>query len=63
MARSEYLRCLQVHLENAHAELLAASRLERADEVASDEFIAERIRLAEAEIAELRRLVAWKRFE
>jgi hypothetical protein len=61
MTRSEGLRRLQAHLESAQEELLGASGLELAEEAASDEFIAERIRLVLAEIGQLSRLVAWKR--
>jgi len=59
--RAEHLGRILAHLDGCHAELLAASQVELDDDVAADEFIAERIRLALAEVAELSRLVAWKR--
>jgi hypothetical protein len=58
--RAEDLARILVHLDGCHAELLAASQVELGNAMA-DEFIAERIRLALAEVAELSRLVAWKR--
>jgi hypothetical protein len=61
LLRAEHLGRILTHLDGCHAELLAASQVELDDDVAADEFIAERIRLALAEIAELSRLVAWKR--
>jgi hypothetical protein len=61
LARAEGLKRIAAHLENCRTELLAAGQVEFADEVASDEFIVERMRLALAEIAELSRLVGWKR--
>jgi hypothetical protein len=61
LRRAEHLRRILTHLDGSRAELLAASQVELVGDVVADEFIAERIRLALAEIAELGRLVAWKR--
>jgi hypothetical protein len=61
LLRAEHLGSILAHLDGCHAELLAASQVELDGDVAADEFIAERIRLALAEVAELSRLVAWKR--
>jgi hypothetical protein len=61
LIRAENLGRILAHLDGCHAGLLAASQVEFVGDVVADEFIAERIRLALAEVAELSRLVAWKR--